>query len=398
MPHPRKLPSLPFHLTLQGMLSAALSAALLQARLASQNSNANWPNFAGIPPFLVDEAAMEAAVNHELKARNQSLLEGIHHYLKHPYQRAETDADVIATFGGSCLLDYGVEQEKAAVFFVPSLINRYYILDLMEDRSLIGHLRENGIRAIVMDWGDPAEAETGFTLTDYVARLSKALEIAQKSTKKPLFLAGYCMGGLLALALALKHEEAFSGIALLATPWDFHAKGFPRVPLEAEQRKGLEALLSKDDILSGDIIQTLFYAANPWVFARKFAAFSSLSDADSEEFVAIESWVNDNVDMTSPVAKECLIGWVQENKPVRGAWLVDGQPVLPDALSLPVFAACPTQDTIVPPRSAEAILAAFPEATVCRPISGHVGMVAGPRAHKELWQPFRLWIESLIGG
>ncbi|MBM3617718.1 MAG: alpha/beta hydrolase [Alphaproteobacteria bacterium] len=402
MPQPRNLPSLPFHLTLQGMLFAASNAALQQARLASQSSNANWPNFAGMPnlsgmlPFQVDEAALEQAVNHELKARSQSLLEGIHHYLKHPYSRPEPAAETIAQLGGSRLLDYTVENEKAAVFFVPSLINRHYILDLMEGRSLIGHLREQGIRSFVVDWGDPADAERDFTLADYIERLSNALEIVQKRTKKPLILAGYCMGGLLALALAQKHEAAFSGLALLATPWDFHAKGFPRVPLDLAHRESLENLLSRQPILSGDIIQTLFYTANPWVFARKFAAFSGLAEEDSREFVAIESWVNDNVDMTAPVARECLIGWVQENRPVRGAWQVKGEPILPDGLSLPVFAACPTQDTIVPPRSAEAILAAFPEATVCRPISGHVGMVAGPRAHKELWQPFRMWVESLI--
>lgn len=396
--HTRQLPSLPFHLTLQTMLYAASNAALAQARLASQSSNANWPNFAGMMPFHVDEAALEQAVNHELKARSQSLLEGIHSYLKHPYSRPEPDADTIARFGGSRLLDYTVKNEKAAVFFVPSLINRHYILDLMEGRSLIGHLREQGIRSFVVDWGDPAEAEEGFTLADYIDRLSAALEVAKSKTSAPLILAGYCMGGLLALALAQRHETAFSGLALLATPWDFHAKGFPRVPLDLAHRDSLENLLSQHPILSGDIIQTLFYSANPWVFARKFAAFSALSEEDSREFVAIESWVNDNVDMTAPVARECLIGWVQENRPVRGAWQVNGEPILPDGLSLPVFAACPTQDTIVPPRSAEAILAAFPEATVCRPISGHVGMVAGPRAHKELWQPFRMWIESLIGG
>lgn len=393
---PRRLPSLPFHLTLQGMLYAASNAALAQARLASQSSNANWPNFAAMLPFQVDELALEQAVNHELKARSQSLLEGIHSYLKHPYSLPEPAAETIASFGGSRLLDYAVENEKAAVFFVPSLINRHYILDLMEGRSLIGHLRENGIRSFVMDWGDPAATEEGFTLSDYIDRLSDALKTAKAKTSKPLILAGYCMGGLLALALAQRHEAVFSGLALLATPWDFHAKGFPRVPLDGEHRESLENLLSRQPILSGDIIQTLFYTANPWVFARKFSAFSGLSEGDSREFVAIESWVNDNVDMTAPVARECLIDWVQENKPVRGAWQVGGQPVLPDALSLPVFAACPTQDTIVPPRSAEAILAAFPEATVCRPISGHVGMVAGPRAHRELWKPFHQWIESLV--
>lgn len=387
---PRRLPSLPFHLTLQGMLFAASNSALQQAKLASPSLSANWQSFA-------DPHQLEQAVNHQLKSQNAQLLRGIHSYLNHPYTRPEPAAQTVWQAGGSRLLDYGVDgEEKAAVLFAPSLINRYYILDLMEGHSLIAYLRNHGIRAFVLDWGDPGESEQNFTLSDYIHRLEAALTEARHASRTPLILSGYCMGGLLAIAAALRQERHLHGLALLAMPWDFHAKGFPRVPLSESHRQKLEQILARQPIFSGDVIQTLFYSANPWVFARKFAHFDTLQGPFRTEFVAIESWVNDNVDMTSAVARECLIDWVQENRPVQGRWKVGSQPVLPDALALPVFAACPTQDTIVPPGSAEAILPAFPHATVCRPFSGHVGMVAGPRAERELWQPFQQWIASVI--
>lgn len=398
---PRSLPSLPLHLTLQGMLSVASNNALQQLKLVSQNSNANWQQFAGMWPFQPDAEALEKAVQHELRKQNANLLEGIHRYLRDPYERPEPQAETLWQGGGSRLLDYGLEKgakQQGAMFFIPSLINRHYILDLMEGRSLIAHLRAAGIRSYVLDWGDPGEGEAGFTLTDYVLqKLEPALASIRKQNRKPLFLAGYCMGGLLALALAQRQEKHFSGLALLAMPWDFHAAGFPRVPLSPESRGKLRKVLAREKTLSGEAIQAMFYASNPWIFSRKFASFGQLDAEEGAEFIAIESWVNDNVAMPSAVAEECLIGWVQENLPARGGWKVDGAPIVPDALSLPVFAACPTQDTIVPPGSAEAILPALHDGTtVCRPLSGHVGMVAGPRAHKELWRPLTLWIESHI--
>lgn len=397
---PRSLPSLPFHLTLQGTLWASLNAALQQAKCASPNLNANWPNFAGLFPFQPNIQLLEAAVTKELQTQNRNLLEGIHYYLKHPYERAPETARVIWQEGGSRLLDYSVQNEpkQSAIFLVPSLINRYYILDLMEGRSFAAYLHSKNIRVFLIDWGEPSSCEIGFGISDYIGRLSRAFHyIRQHSSTLPI-VAGHCMGGLLALGLAQREASCMSGLALLAMPWDFHARGFPRVPLDKSYRDKLESILSRQPILSGDIIQMLFYSANLWVFARKFMTFSGLENVEAEEFVALESWVNDPVSMTAEVARESLIDWVQENRPLRGAWKINGEPVIPHNLSLPIFAACPTQDTIVPPESAEAILPAFPQATVCRPLSGHVGMVAGPRAAKELWEPFHKWFESLPKG
>ena len=68
--------------------------------------------------------------------------------------------------GSTRLLDFGVEgEEKARVLFIPSLINRYYILDLKDDRSMVQYLRAQGIRAFVVDWCNPSTAEEGFSLS-----------------------------------------------------------------------------------------------------------------------------------------------------------------------------------------------------------------------------------------
>jgi polyhydroxyalkanoate synthase subunit PhaC len=392
--HP--LRTLPFHLSMQTLLWGSSNAALLQQKAALQNWNAKWPSFAANWPTMPDSPQLQQAVNHELARRSANLLSGIQRYLSHPYRRRESRAHTLWQRGNTRLLDFGVQgEEKARVLFVPSLINRYYILDLRDGRSMVEYLRGQGIRPLVVDWGDPHAEEQGFDSAAYLReRLLPAFEASRGTT--PMLLAGYCMGGLLALALAQQVQRQLHGLALIATPWDFHAREFPHVALTQAHSQRLEEILQRHPTLPGETIQTLFYATNPWLFARKFASFARLDPAseEAEDFVAIESWVNDNVDMAAPMARECLIDWVQENRPARGIWQPAGQAVDPQHLELPVFAACPAHDTIVPPDCAGALLPLLQKPTVIRPVSGHVGMVAGAHAEAELWHPFCAWAHA----
>jgi pimeloyl-ACP methyl ester carboxylesterase len=167
-----------------------------------------------------------------------SLIAGMAGYRRHPFARTAPDPPAIWAEGGSRLLDYG--GEGPPVLFVPSLVNRAYVLDLVPERSLMRWLPGQGLRTLLLDWGWPGEAERLFTLTDYVAgRLERALAAAPG----PVVLAGYCMGGLLALAAALRRPDRVRALALRATPWDFHAgpDGARRARTDAALEPGREA-------------------------------------------------------------------------------------------------------------------------------------------------------------
>jgi poly(3-hydroxyalkanoate) synthetase len=334
-------------------------------------------------------AAFPQAVFEEALRQDADLIAGIAAYRRHPYARDLPDPPTIWAEGETRLLDFGGTGPTA--LFVPSLINRGYVLDLAPGRSMLRWFAAHGVRPLLLDWGWPGEAERRFSLTDYIAgRLERALIAVGES----VVLAGYCMGGLLTLAAAQRRPDLVSALALLAVPWDFHAADPERAQAVARMLPLLEPALAFAHALPIDGLQLLFALLDPYGIADKYRAFADL-DQNGERakmFVALEDWLNDGVPLAAPVARECLDGWYGHNTPARGEWRVAGLPVDPAKLLLPAFVAVPGRDRIVPPESALPLAGLIQGAVLHTPGAGHIGMAAGSTAEAALWRPLRDWM------
>jgi poly(3-hydroxyalkanoate) synthetase len=342
--------------------------------------------------------AFRAAVLRRLLREDRALLAGIAAYRRHPWQRDLPDPPTIWAEGDTRLLDYALPgAEGPPVVFVPSLVNRAQVLDLVQGGSLLRFLAGQGVRPLLVDWGFPTEAERQFTLTDYVAgRLERAL----MALPRPAVVVGYCMGGLLALAAALRRPDRVAALGLLATPWDFHPtpEDAARAAAAAALLPGLEPIMEATGTLPVDVIQTLFAGLDPWGIPRKFRAFARIDPASDRArlFVALEDWLNDGVPLAAPVARETLGGWYGANTPARLAWRIAGAAVDPAAARLPTFLAVPHRDRIVPPASALALARRLPPGAVLHQVeAGHIGMAAGSGAEAVLWRPLLAWLRGL---
>ena len=343
------------------------------------------------------ESEFLAALTAEALRRGDALARGIVAYRTHPWHRDLPEPPVLWREGTTRLLDYGPAGGRP-VLVVPSLINRAYILDLAPGRSLMRWLAAQGLRPLLVDWDAPGPAERALDLTGYVAgRLSDALEQARtlaEGTAVPVI--GYCMGGLLALALAAHRPDAVSRLALLATPWDFHAERAETARMAGTMLDLWEPALEALGELPVDLLQALFWTIDPLQVVRKFIAFAALDPASprATDFVAIEDWLNDGVGLALPVARECLAGWYGANTPARGEWRIDGQVVDPARIDVPSLVVVPRQDRIVPPPSARALAARLRQADILSPAAGHIGMVAGGRAEEAVWRPLAAFLAA----
>ena len=131
-----------------------------------------------------------------------------------------------------------------------------------------------------------------------------------------------------------------------------------------------------------------------WTKFQSFAAVPVESPA-AETFVALEDWLNDGVPLAGDVARACLFGWYGANDPARGNWVVAGQTIDPHQIGCPALGVVPAQDRIVPPASARALIDAISGAKSLSPNAGHIGMMMGGKARKELWLPLIEWLKEL---
>jgi polyhydroxyalkanoate synthase len=391
------------HLALQSLtwLSSRNALPFLKAGLQPWS-----PELAGEAEALAKELAaadpreLEAAIDAEAAARFARFLDGVAAYRAHPARRVEDDIPVVWSEGTTRVLDYGTKAGKkkggAPVLVVPSLINRFYVLDLAPDRSLLRHLAAAGLRPFVVVWVAPGETERGYDLTDYVAgRLERALDRVTAETGRSAAVIGYCMGGLLALALAARRPADVSALALLATPWDFATLPDAKRRSLSLMMPGLEMMMNNFGVLPVDVQQALFASLDPWMTVRKFRRFAPRDDqpgAADSLFVALEDWLNDGVPLSTPVARETLSGWYLENLPGRGDWRIGDLAIRPAEVRQPALVMIPARDHIVPPESAWPLAEALPRADSRAIAAGHIGMVAGSRGAELVHAPLADWL------
>jgi polyhydroxyalkanoate synthase len=202
------------------------------------------------------------------------------------------------------------------------------------------------------------------------------------------------MGGLLALALAQRRMRDVAALALLATPWDFHAEQVEQARLLGSLAELLAANWSLLGEIPVDVLQSFFVALDPMLALRKFTRFAGLAPdgAGARDFVALEDWLNDGVPLALPVARETLAGWYGDNQPGQGTWRVAGSRIAPQRIRRPSLVVVPARDRIVPPASASVLASLLPQATSLTPKLGHIGMIAGSGARSAVWRPLAEWL------
>ncbi|HBH26783.1 MAG TPA: poly-beta-hydroxybutyrate polymerase [Rhodospirillaceae bacterium] len=322
------------------------------------------------------------------------MLAGIRAYQDAPRPPPLPEAPAIWGWGPARLLHYAARKPVAALFCLPSLINRWTVLDLCEGRSLARWLAQRDVSTYILDWGDltALPATRAMDLSALVERIVAPAIAAAASHARPraLIATGHCMGGTMLMAAASRPATArhLKGLAFISSPWDFHAgteslraraAHFAPPALAATARLGCVPALG---------LQAFFACVDPAMTARKFAKFSQM-DPGSEAariFVAVEDWLNDARALPGPVAREVMARWYGDNAPA-------GEPA---RWRKPALIIASSADRLVTYDSAAALARALPRARVVDPACGHISMIAGGKAVDNVWAPLADWIKSSV--
>ncbi|HEY2365010.1 MAG TPA: alpha/beta fold hydrolase [Polyangiaceae bacterium] len=305
-----------------------------------------------------------------------------------PIPLAPTPRDVVATFGGSKLYRFRSENTGTPLLVVPSMINRWYVVDLREGASLCSALVRGGLDVWCLDWGVPEDEDRHLTWDDVVRRLEHATSrVLRETGAAKASVLGYCMGGTLsAIATALRPERV-AGLVNLAGPIDF-SRGGLLAELVAPQHFNVEAVAGAGNIAPMQM-QSGFWALRPTGQISKWFGLADRGSDPSfrEAFGALETWASDNVPFPAAAYVTYIKELYQENRLLTATHAVRGKRVDLGAITCPVLTIVADKDTICPPDAALALnaLASSKVKEVVTIPGGHVGAVVGSKAEKTLY-------------
>jgi polyhydroxyalkanoate synthase len=317
---------------------------------------------------------------------------------------APTPRDVLWRDGSAALYRFRRPQHvrpagSLPVVIVPSMINKWYVVDLRAGASLVEALVAGGLEVFCLDWGTAQDEDRYLAWDDIIARLGRAVRFALRTTRaSQAGLLGYCMGSTLAgiyAALEQKHVAAFVN---LAGPFDFAHAGLMRTMVDPRWFD-VRAITDAGNVAAQQM-QAGFVALRPTAQIAKWVGFFDRAHDPKarEAFEALETWASDNIPFPGAAYATYIEELYQKNALVRGEHHVAGKRVDLAAIRCPVLTVAAERDAICPMPAARALNEACGSSDkelVVVP-GGHVGAVVGSRAPKVLYPAMREWLKTRL--
>jgi polyhydroxyalkanoate synthase len=288
---------------------------------------------------------------------------------------------------------------KEPVLVCYALVNRAYILDLQDDKSVIRQLLNRGFDVYMIDWGTPSEADRSLRLADYVRGFLKNVVdfVLQREHVAQLNLLGYCMGGAMSTMFTALHPELIKNLILLAAPIDFSNRQSLLHLWTDEKNFDIDALIDTYGNCPAPFLQGAFVMMKPVqnFYEKYYTFYDKMYDPRFvENYFAMEKWVNDNIPIAGETFREFVKFLYQRNQLVKGEFRLGDAPVKLEKITCPLLLLTAKDDHLVAPESTEGILPHVGSKDVKSMTikAGHVGLVVSSKAQKEFWPEATRWI------
>jgi polyhydroxyalkanoate synthase subunit PhaC len=340
-----------------------------------------------------------------LETKGESIAQGLAHLWGDVQQGhvSQTDEAVFE------LLEYKpltAKVHERPMLFVPPCINKYYILDLQPDNSLIRYLVGQGHRMFVISWRNPDESIADKTWDDYIedAAIRAIAEVRAISGSRQIDVMGFCVGGtILATALAVlaaRGEQPAASLSLLTSMLDFSNTGVLDLFIDEPAVQLREATIGAEapngpGLLKGKELATTFSFLRPNDLVWNYVVGNYLKGDKPPPFDLLY-WNGDSTNLPGPMFCWYLRHTYLHNElRVPGKLTVCGQKIDLAKIKAPVFVYGSREDHIVPWDAAfESTKILKGKVRFVLGASGHIAGVINPPAAKKRSH----WVDGKLGG
>ncbi len=275
---------------------------------------------------------------------------------------------------------------KTPLLIMPAWINKYYILDLQPENSVVKWMVDQGYTVFIVSWVNPDAKLGQKTFDDYLKDGPlAAMEAIEKLTgEKQINLGGYCLGGTLAAITlawlaAKKQESRVKSVTFLTTMVDFTEAGELDVFIDEEQIKNLENKMSETGYLEGSEMANTFNMLRANDLIWSFVVNNYLLGKDPFPFDLLY-WNADSTRMPAAMHSYYLRNMYQKNLLAKpGALTIGGVAIDLSKIKTPAYIISTRDDHIAPWKSTYAATQIYkgPVRFVLA-ASGHIAGVVNP--------------------
>ena len=288
---------------------------------------------------------------------------------------------------------------RQPLLVVYALVNRPYMIDLQQDRSLVQRLLALGHDVYVLDWGYPDRGDRYLQLEDYVLRyIDGAVDhLCQASGQRNIDLLGICQGGVLSLCYAALQPARVRNLITMVTPVDFHSEG----NMLGHWARALDVDLLVDTLgnIPADLMNISYLMLKPFrLNLQKYVAMLDIAHDPQalEDFLRMEKWIFDSPDMAGAAFAQFIKQFYQANGLVQGTVELAGRAVDLANVRMPVLNLYASQDHLVPPAAAQALAGLVGSGDYSEHCfaGGHIGIYVSSRAQREVPDAIDSWLRQ----
>ncbi len=280
-----------------------------------------------------------------------------------------------------------------------ALVNRPYMIDLQDNRSLVKGLLERGQDVYVLDWGYPDRSDRYLDLEDYVQRfIGGAIDhLREAHGASAINLLGICQGGVLALCYSALNPDKVRNLITMVTPVDFQTPD----NMLSNWTRSMDVDLFVDTMgnVPADLMNWSYLMLKPFrLNLQKYVGMVDiLDDAKAmEDFLRMEKWIFDSPDQVGEAFRQFIKQFYQGNGFVNGDVKIGEEDVDLGFVDMPVLNIYAEQDHLVPPMASKAMegLVGTQDYTELSFRGGHIGIYVSSRAQKEVPDTIHEWLRQ----
>ncbi len=245
---------------------------------------------------------------------------------------------------------------KRPLLIIPPWINKYYIMDLTPEKSLMKWLIDQEQTVFVISWVNPDERQAEKSFDAYMQEgiLAAVSAIEACTGEREINALGYCVGGtLLCVTLAYMAaigDKRIATATLITTQVDFTHAGDLKVFVDEEQLEHMEDKMNVRGFLEGKRMAAAFSMLRANDLIWPYYVNNYLKGKQPEPFDLLY-WNADSTRMPAANHAFYLRNCYLDNKIAKGELVVSGQKIDLKAITIPIYALAAREDHIAPAKS-----------------------------------------------